>query len=273
MSRIDGRFQALAQAGRKALIPYITSGDPSLEVTLALMHELAAAGCDVIELGVPFSDPQADGPTIQRASERALANGTTLRRILDMVATFRSRDPHTPIVLMGYVNPVEAMGYDTFVARAAQAGVDGVLLVDLPPEESRAFVDRLAEAGLDPIYLLSPTTTDARIDEIARLARGYVYYVSLTGVTGSKNLQVGDVSERMALLRRHLNVPIGVGFGIRDAQSAQAIARVADAVVIGSRIVEEIESSPPGEETARVGAFVRGIRQAIDAIATERGNG
>ncbi|MBC7779855.1 MAG: tryptophan synthase subunit alpha [Proteobacteria bacterium] len=267
MSRIEGRFAALAAAGRKALIPYITAGDPSLEVTLALMHELAAAGADVIELGVPFSDPQADGPTIQRAAERALARGSSLRGILDTVGAFRQRDSTTPVVLMGYVNPVEAMGYATFTARAADAGVDGVLLVDLPPEESRAFVDMLASAGLDPIYLLSPTTTEARIGEIAKLARGYVYYVSLTGVTGAKHLQVGDVSARMTLLRKHLRVPIGVGFGIRDAQSACAIARVADAVVIGSRIVEEIEGSLPGQETINVGAFVREIRQALDADA------
>ena len=267
MSRIHGRFEKLKTEGRAALIPYITAGDPSLEVTLALMHELAAAGADVIELGVPFSDPQADGPTIQRASERALARGTPLRRILDLVARFRSLDADTPVVLMGYVNPVEAMGYDTFTSRAAEVGVDGVLLVDLPPEESRDFVDRLASAGLDPIYLLSPTTTDTRIAEIARLARGYVYYVSLTGVTGAKHLQVGDVSARMDVLRRHLSVPIGVGFGIRDAQSAAGIARVADAVVIGSRIVEEIEGSAPGSEAANVGTFVRGIRQAIDAVA------
>jgi tryptophan synthase alpha chain len=268
MSRIQGRFEQLAAAGRKALIPYITAGDPSLDTTLALMHELAAAGADVIELGVPFSDPQADGPTIQRASERALARGTSLRRILETVTAFRTRDTTTPVVLMGYVNPVEAMGYDLFATRAAAAGVDGVLLVDLPPEESRSFVDRLLSVGLDPIYLLSPTTTDARIGEIAKLAHGYVYYVSLNGVTGAKTLQVGDVSTRMALLRQHLTVPIGVGFGIRDAESAAAIARVADAVVIGSRIVEEIEGSTPGQEAANVGTFLRGIRQAIDAVAT-----
>lgn len=266
MSRIEGRFKALAAEGRTALIPYITAGDPSLAVTLGLMHELAAAGADVIELGVPFSDPQADGPTIQRASERALAGGTSLRRILETVTEFRSRDDRTPVVLMGYANPVEAMGYEVFATRAAAAGVDGVLLVDLPPEESRGFVDKLATVGLDPIYLMSPTTTDARIAEIAKLARGYVYYVSLTGVTGAKHLQVGDVSSRMALLRRHLTVPIGVGFGIRDAASACAIARVADAVVIGSRIVEEIEGSAAGQEAANVGAFVRGIRQAIDGV-------
>lgn len=267
MSRIQGRFEKLKAEGRAALIPYLTAGDPSLEITRALMHELAAAGADVIEVGVPFSDPQADGPTIQRASERALARGTTLRRILDMVARFRVRDADTPVVLMGYANPVEAMGHEAFASGAAAAGVDGVLLVDLPPEESRAYVDQLAGAGLDPIYLLSPTTTDSRIAEIARLARGYVYYVSLTGVTGANHLQVGDVSERMKVLRRHLTVPIGVGFGIRDAQSAAGIAKVADAVVIGSRIVEEIEGSAPGSEAANVGVFVRGIRQAIDAVA------
>jgi tryptophan synthase alpha chain len=266
MSRIQGRFQQLAAERRRGLIPYITAGDPSLEVTLALMHELAAAGADVIELGVPFSDPQADGPTIQRASERALRGGTRLAAILDTVGRFRTTDPRTPVVLMGYANPVEAMGHEAFAARAAAAGVDGVLLVDLPPEESRGFVDQLAARGLDPIYLLSPTTTDARIAEIARLARGYVYYVSLTGVTGARHLQTADVASRMQVLRRHLDIPIGVGFGIRDAVSAQAIAAVADAVVIGSRIVEEIEGSPPGEEVSRVGTFVRAIRQAIDAV-------
>jgi tryptophan synthase alpha chain len=189
-----------------------------------------------------------------------------LRAILDVVETFRRTDARTPVVLMGYANPVEAMGYEAFAARAASAGVDGVLLVDLPPEESRGFVDQLAARGLDPIYLLSPTTTDARIAEIARLARGYVYYVSLTGVTGARHLQTADVASRMALLRRHLDIPVGVGVGIRDAASARAIAEVADAVVIGSRIVEEIESSPPGEEARRVGAFVRSIRAAIDTV-------
>jgi len=268
MSRIQDRFGELAAARRCGLIPYITAGDPSLEVTLALMHELAAAGADVIELGVPFSDPQADGPTIQRASERALRSGTRLRGILDVVEAFRRTDARTPVVLMGYANPVEAMGYEAFATRAASVGVDGVLLVDLPPEESRGFVDQLTARGLDPIYLLSPTTTDARMAEIARLARGYVYYVSLTGVTGARHLQPTDVAARMALLRGHLQIPIGVGFGIRDAASARAIAQVADAVVIGSRIVEEIEGSPPGEEARRVGAFVRSIRQAIDDVAS-----
>lgn len=267
MSRIQGRFQELAASHRRGLIPYITAGDPSLEVTLALMHELAAAGADVIELGVPFSDPQADGPTIQRASERALRGGTRLRAILDTVARFRATDSRTPVVLMGYANPVEAMGYDAFADAATAAGVDGVLVVDYPPEESAALHGKLKSRGLDSIFLLSPTTVDERMDDVGRLASGYVYYVSLKGVTGAASLDLDEVRARIPRIRAHVDLPIGVGFGIRDGATARAIAGVSDAVVIGSRLVQEIESSAPADVVVKIGRLVAEIRQAMDAPA------
>jgi tryptophan synthase alpha chain len=264
MNRIDATLAQCKQAGRTALIPYVTVGDPSLAVTGQLLDALVAAGADIIELGVPFSDPMADGPVVQRASERALAQGVSLTDVLEVVARFRTRDRVTPIVLMGYANPIEAMGTETFVARAAKAGVDGVLVVDYPPEEAEPFARLLRTGGLAPIFLLSPTTTPQRMQAVARLATGYVYYVSLKGVTGASHLDTSDVAKHLGEVRAHVHLPIGVGFGIRDAASARAIARHADAVVIGSRIIQEIEASPPEEAAARAGAWLASIRAALD---------
>jgi len=266
VNRIDRTFAALRAAGRTALIPYITSGDPGPGATVPIMHRLVAAGADVIELGVPFSDPMADGPVIQRASERALAQHVGLKHVLAMVAEFRQRDPATPVVLMGYANPIEAMGVATFADRARAAGVDGVLVVDYPPEEAAEFAALLGARELAPIFLLSPTTPEARIESVGRVARGYVYYVSLKGVTGAANIDTADVARKLAEIRRHITLPVGVGFGIRDAASAQAIAAHADAVVIGSRIIQEIEAGPPDSAAERAGAWLAGIRAALDAV-------
>ena len=256
----------LRAAGRTALIPYVAAGDPSRASMLPIMLQLVAAGADVIELGVPFSDPMADGPVIQRASERALAQGVGLADVLAMVAAFRNVDTTTPVVLMGYANPIEAMGTVSFVDRAADAGVDGVLVVDYPPEEAAEFAALLDKRGLAPIFLLAPTTPDARIAAVAKLARGYVYYVSLKGVTGASHLDTAEVGRKLAEIRRHVRIPIGVGFGIRDAASAQAIAMDADAIVIGSRIIQEIESGPPDAAADRAGAWLSGIRSALDSM-------
>lgn len=263
MSRIEATLAALRAQNRQALIPFITAGDPQPEQTVGLMHALVAGGADIIELGVPFSDPMADGPIIQRASERALAHGVSLKQVLAMVQQFRLTNTQTPVVLMGYANPVEAMGYQPFAEAAKAAGVDGVLSVDLPPEEAEPLAQILIAAGLDPIFLLAPTTPLRRVQAVARLARGYVYYVSLKGVTGAANLDMSEVTERLQALREVLTLPIGVGFGIRDAASAQAVARVADAVVIGSRLVQEIEAAG-ADAPARLTAFLSDIRQAMD---------
>jgi len=266
MNRIDSTFERLRAAGRTALIPYVTAGDPSRDATLQIMRKLVAAGADVIELGVPFSDPMADGPVIQRASERALAQGVGLGDVLAIVAAFRTIDAATPIVLMGYANPIEAMGTTRFADRAQEARVDGVLVVDYPPEEAAEFAALLGARGLAPIFLVSPTTPDARIDAIAEIARGYVYYVSLKGVTGAGHLDTADVARRLAGIRRQVRIPVGVGFGIRDAESARALAAEADAVVIGSRIIEEIESGPADAAADRAGAWLAGIRSALDSM-------
>ena len=268
MSRIERRFAALARDRRKGLIPYIAAGDPTPELTVPLMHALARAGADVIELGVPFSDPMADGPVVQRASERALANGVGLRRTLALVQEFRRTDNETPVVLMGYANPIEAFGIDAFADAARSAGVDGVLVVDYPPEECEVFAKRMQSVGIHPIFMLAPTSTDERIERVARLASGYLYYVSLTGTTGASTLDVGSVLQRLPLVRRHVKVPIGVGFGIRDAASAQAVARHADAVVIGSRLIQELENAPRERAVEALGKFLSDIRRAIDAPAT-----
>lgn len=270
MSRIQSTFERLRADGRRALIPFITAGDPAPELTVPLMHALVEGGADILELGVPFSDPMADGPTIQRASERALANGTSLRKVLEFVSAFRERDDATPVVLMGYANPIEAMGVAEFVSRAARAGVDGVLVVDYPPEECRAFADALKGAALDPIFLLAPTSTEQRFDDVAAAGSGYIYYVSLKGVTGAATLDFDEVAARIPQIRARVGMPVGVGFGIRDAESARRIGEVADAVVIGSRIIEEIERSPREEVVTRVTAFVRGVRAALDSIEVVR---
>ena len=266
VNRIDATFAKLRAARRTALIPYVTAGDPSLAATLGIMTELVAAGADVLELGVPFSDPMADGPVIQRASERALARGVGLRDVLAIVAQFRQADMVTPVVLMGYANPIEAMGVTAFAEGARTSGVDGVLVVDYPPEEAAEFASLLAARDLAPIFLLAPTTPEARIAAVAELARGYVYYVSLTGVTGAGHLDVGEVARKLAEIRRHVSLPVGVGFGIRDAASAQAIAAHADAVVIGSRIIQEMESGAPEVAAKRAGAWLAGIRRALDSV-------
>lgn len=266
-SRIDECFAALTATGRKALIPFITAGDPQPQLTLPLMHALVRGGANILELGVPFSDPMADGPVIQRASERALAQGTRLRDVLDMVRQFRLTDTVTPVVLMGYANPIEAMGYAKFTAAAREAGVDGVLVVDYPPEESAEFVAAMDAQQLATIFLVSPTTPDERMQQIAKLGRGYIYYVSLKGVTGAKHLDMDEVRRRMPELRRHVDLPIGVGFGIRDPATAAAVAGVADAVVVGSRIVQEIEASTPDNMATNVERLARSLRDAIDAGA------
>ncbi len=260
MSRIQTTFQALN--GAKALIPYITVGDPNLDTTLALMHSMVANGADIIELGVPFSDPMADGPTIQRAAERALQQNVSLQNVLNVVREFRTQNSHTPVVLMGYLNPVHKMGYETFARAAAAAGVDGVLTVDSPVETIAPLHEALKQQGLDCIFLIAPTTTEARIRTIAALASGFVYYVSLKGVTGSAQLDTEAVSRKIALLRQHIALPIGVGFGINNAESARKIGAVADAVIVGSRIVQEIESNA-GNEAAAVGALVQSLKDAI----------
>ena len=266
MSRIKSTFDRLAGEGRKALIPFITAGDPDVALTLPLMHTLVEAGADVIELGVPFSDPMADGPTIQRASERALAKGMSLRKVLELVIAFRATDVNTPVVLMGYANPIEAMGLERFAAAASQAGVDGVLVVDYPPEEAATFGAAMKSNGMDPIFLLAPTSTAARIAQVAEIASGYVYYVSLAGVTGSGALNVEAVAERLPLIREKTGLPVGVGFGIRDAATAARIAGIADAVVVGSRIIEEIEKSTAETACANVKALVADIRRGVDEV-------
>ena len=266
MSRIKTTFDHLTGEGRKALIPFITAGDPDAALTLPLMHTLVEAGADVIELGVPFSDPMADGPTIQRASERALAKGMSLRKVLELVVAFRATDTQTPVVLMGYANPIEAMGLEKFAVAASGAGVDGVLVVDYPPEEALAFGAAMKAQGMDPIFLLAPTSTAARIAQVAEIASGYVYYVSLAGVTGSGALNVDAVAERLPLIREKTGLPVGVGFGIRDAATAARIAGIADAVVVGSRIIEEIEKSTAETACANVKALVADIRRGVDEV-------
>ncbi|MGH8762719.1 MAG: tryptophan synthase subunit alpha [Nitrosospira sp.] len=264
MSRITIVFDKLRLQGRKALIPFITAGDPEPAMMVPLMHGLVKAGADVIELGVPFSDPMADGPTIQRSSERALKHDVGLKDVLTMVAEFRKDDPYTPVVLMGYANPIEAMGYEKFTARAKECGIDGVLTVDYPPEECAEWVGHLERHQIDAIFLLSPTTPQARIEQVAKMAQGYVYYVSLKGVTGALNLDLNDVTNKLAQLRSIISIPIGVGFGIRDGTTAKAVAEFADAVVVGSRIIEEIETSPKEEALTNVCHLVKNLRSAID---------
>jgi len=267
MSRIQACFESLQTARRKALIPYITAGDPHPSLTVPLLRALVEAGADILELGVPFSDPMADGPVVQRASERALKHGVGLRDVLALVVEFRSQDAKTPIVLMGYANPVEAMGVENFVAAAKQAGVDGVIVVDYPPEECESFATLARRNGIDPIFLLAPTSTDKRIQDVARAGSGYLYYVSLRGITGAGHIDVSEVAARIPKIRAATKLPIGVGFGIRDAESACRIAETADAVVIGSRIIEVIESAGAGQAPARVREFLSPIRKALDAGA------
>jgi len=273
MSRIQSTFASLAAQGRKALIPFVTAGFPYADVTPELMHAMVAAGADVIELGVPFSDPSADGPVIQRSGDKALSLGIGLVQVLDMVRQFRLSDHTTPVVLMGYANPIErydqrhaAAGVDSpFVQDAAQAGVDGVFVVDYPPEECIEFAARLRARNMDLIFLLAPTSTDERMAQVAAVASGYVYYVSLKGVTGAGTLDTDAVGAMLPRIRRHIQIPVGVGFGIRDGATAATIAKVADAVVIGSKMIQLIENSARDTVAPTAQAFLREVRDAMDA--------
>ncbi len=267
MSRITQCFADLNNKGKKALIPYITAGDSNPSITVPLMHAMVKAGADMIELGIPFSDPMADGPTIQLACERALIHHTSLNNVIAMTTEFRQKDNETPIIFMGYLNPVEAMGYQTFADKAKAAGIDALLTVDLPPEESSELVPILNEAGIDPIYLLSPTTTDARIKKISDSGSGFLYYVSLKGVTGSSTLNVSEVAERVERIRSIASMPVAVGFGIKDAASARAVSAVSDGVIVGSAIVKIIENNIDDADTIthEITALLTSMRQAMDA--------
>jgi len=264
MSKIAAVFAALKAQGKKGLIPFVTAGDPHPNMTVDVMHALVKGGADIIELGVPFSDPMADGPVIQRSSERALAQGVTLRQCLENVKTFRIQNQQTPVVLMGYANPIEQMGHAEFAKAAKAVGVDGVLIVDYPPEECEEFAKQMRSNGIDPIFLLAPTSSQQRIAHAAQIAAGYIYYVSLRGVTGANTLNTSDVASVLPLIRQETNIPVAVGFGIRDAASAKAVSQTADAVVIGSRIVQLLEEAKPGEELASLEHFIHEIRHALD---------
>lgn len=266
MNRIAKTFAELTRQGRKALIPFVTAGDPTPDVTLPLLHAMVEAGADIIELGMPFSDPMADGPVIQLACERSLAAGTSLRSVLDTVAGFRAGNDHTPIVLMGYLNPVEAMGYEAFARRCAEVGVDGVLIVDLPPEEADEVAPLFRREGLDLVFLLAPTTTEERMALIGQAGSGYLYYVSLKGVTGAATLDPKEVASRLETIRKHTRLPIGVGFGIKDAESARLVSRVADGVVVGSALVQQIadHADQPQQIPEKVSAILRSMREAMD---------
>jgi tryptophan synthase alpha chain len=265
VSRIEGVFADLKRQGRKALIPYVTAGDPSPSATVEVMLEMARAGADIIELGVPFSDPMADGPVIQRAGERALAQGVGMTQVLDFVRMFRLKNELTPVVLMGYANPIERYGVDRFVVQAKASGVDGVLVVDYPPEECEMFSAALKMQQMDLIFLLAPTSTEARIRHVNSIASGYVYYVSIKGVTGAGHLDVSAVAAAVPRIKNWLNLPVGVGFGIRDAVTARAVAAVSDGVVIGSALVQLLETCSPEQAPATAGQFITEIRQALDA--------
>jgi tryptophan synthase alpha chain len=265
MSRIQACFETLRKSKRKALIPYITAGDPHPSLTVPLMRALVEGGADIIELGVPFSDPMADGPVIQRAGDRALKHGVGLVDVLGFASAFRKENQSTPVVLMGYANPIEAMGTEKFVAAAKQAGIDGVIVVDYPPEECEEFTALAKKAGIDPIFLLAPTSTDKRIEEVGRRGSGFLYYVSLRGITGASNIDLAEVAARIPKIRNATNLPIGVGFGIRDAASARRIAESADAVVIGARIIEVIEAAGAQNAAVRVKEFLAPIRKALDS--------
>ena len=273
MSRIAATLAALKAQGRRALIPYITTGDPYADITPELMHALVAGGADIVELGVPFSDPMADGPVIQQAGERALARGIGLPQVLQAVRIFRERDVQTPVVLMGYANPIERFdgrhGEGAFVQAAVAAGVDGLLVVDYPPEECREFAQGARAAGLDLIFLLAPTSTEARMRELGEVASGYVYYVSLKGVTGAGHLDTEAVARMLPRIRQHVKLPVGVGFGIRDAAGAKAVGRVADAVIVGSRLVQMLQPLPREQVAPAARAFMAEIRHALDELPKE----
>lgn len=265
MSRLASCFSALAEKNQKALIPYLVVGDPDIENSLFLMHQLVQSGADVIELGIPFSDPMAEGPVIQLAHERALTHQVSLNQVLDLVARFRQTDTSTAVVLMGYANPIEAMGYEQFAEKAEKVGVDGVLVVDMPPEEALCFQVALKDKAIDNIFLLAPTTSEQRIEKVVELASGYLYYVSLKGVTGAGHLDIDSVASQLNLIRSKTDLPICVGFGIKDAESAKQVAQIADGVVVGSALVEKIAQGSKQNLLDEVGAFTTSLRQAIDA--------
>jgi tryptophan synthase alpha chain len=268
MSRIEACFNALKDNNKKALIPFITAGDPSPDLTVGIMHDLVAAGADIIELGVPFSDPMADGPVIQRASERALANGTNTDDVFSIVQEFRTQNGKTPVILMGYLNPIEVMGYKQFAEKAAKSGVDGLIVVDLPPEEAFDLIEVLKPYEIDQIFLLSPTTRNERLDRICEVASGFLYYVSLKGVTGSNQLDVEAVGEKLRQIRSKTTIPLGVGFGIKDPEIAEAVGKISDAVVIGSALVERIAEHAGNSEKMKneISSFISSLRLALDNI-------
>jgi len=263
MSKIKSVFDSLDKKQSKALIPFITAGDPDPEMTIEILHTLVDAGADMIELGIPFTDPMADGPVIQRASERAIANNVGIKKTIEIVKEFRQKNKHTPIILMGYANPMEAIGIDLFIQLIHEAHVDGVITVDYPPEEAKSFVEKLKAKNIDTIFLLSPTTEDKRIKLIVEQATGFIYYVSLKGVTGSANIDIDQVTERVRNIKRYTKLPIGVGFGVRDAKTAKEVALISDAVVIGSRIVQEIENSSRADLISNIKKLMTEMKQAI----------
>jgi tryptophan synthase alpha chain len=267
VSRLAAKFEELAKTGRKALIPFITAGDPRPDFTVPMMHAMVRAGVDVIELGVPFSDPMADGPVIQRASERALDHKMSLRRTLEIAAEFRKTDQETPVVLMGYLNPIEAMGYEGFANAAQRAEIDGVLTVDLPPEEAEEYSSLLKGRGIDPIFLLAPNSTDERVKKMDAAGSGYIYYVSLKGVTGAGHLDIADVENKLQLIRANTQLPVAIGFGVKDAQTAKTIANIGDGVVIGSGLISKIEANlnDPDQAKNEIVELLTSIRQALDS--------
>ena len=263
MSRISKTFSLLKSNNKKALIPFITAGDPSVEMTKKILHQLVESGADMIELGIPFSDPMADGPVIQRASERALANNVGIRKTFEIAKEFRNTDQDTPLILMGYANPIEAIGFDEFLRLCKEADVDGIITVDYPPEESKEYVGKLKENDIDAIFLLAPTTEKQRIQQIIKQATGFLYYVSLKGVTGAQNIDIDQVEHRVAEIKSLTDLPVGVGFGVRDPETAKAVASFSDAIVIGSRIIQEIEKSDENNMLENISKIIKSIREVI----------
>ncbi len=267
MSRLQQKFEQLKRSGKKALIPFITAGDPTPEFTVPMLHAMVDAGADIIELGVPFSDPMADGPVIQRASERALTHHTGLRKVLSLAKQFRETDPNTPLVLMGYLNPIEIMGYEAFADAVQQADVDGVLTVDLPPEEAHDCVALLKQRNIDQIFLLAPNSNAERVQKMDAVGSGYLYYVSLKGVTGAGHLDTADVEQKLTMIKQNTQLPVGVGFGVKDAETAKTIAKIADGVVVGSALISKIENNLDKPEQAKleIVELLSSMRQAMDS--------
>jgi tryptophan synthase alpha chain len=266
VSRLSEKFEQLNRTGRKALIPFVTAGDPEPSFTVPLMHEMVTAGADIIELGVPFSDPMADGPVIQKASERSLLHKTTVKTVLEMVAAFRKKDSTTPVVLMGYLNPIEYFGYPEFADQAGKAGVDGLLTVDMPPEEAEEFIPLLKQNGIDPIFLLAPNSTEARIKKVSAMACGYLYYVSLKGITGAGHLDLKSVEDKLAEIKKITSLPVGVGFGVKNAEIAAAMGQIADGVVVGSALVNKVAENLQQLNVAQqeIIKLLSAMREAMD---------